>query len=99
MNRMIASMNITDDEWTEAAVAQLRDDVRGLPGGAKAFVAEHSARLGTKYDAFAGYLRGDTPIPYQTFMRSVSILGYTAEEFDARITRRIEAERRRRGTR
>lgn len=95
MNPRIDGMDVPDDEWEAAAVAQLRDDIRGLPGGAQAFVEAHGERLGVSYGAFAKNLNGSAGIAYRTFMRAVAILGYSKEEYDQRIMTRIEAERRR----
>lgn len=95
MNPRISGMEVADDEWEAAAVAQLRDDIRGVPGGARAFVREHGERLGISYGAFMKNLNGTVGIAYRTFMRAVAILGYTKEEYDQRIMTRIEAERRR----
>ena len=97
MSPRIKGMEVPDDEWEAAAVAQLRDDIRGLPGGAQAFVEQHAARLGIGYGAFAKNLNGSGEIKYRTFMRAVAILGYSKEEYDQRIMTRIEAGRRRRG--
>ena len=97
MNPRIRHMEVPDDEWETAAVAQLRDDIRGLPGGALEFVEQHGDRLGITYGAFAKNLNGSVGIAYRTFMRAVAILGYSKEEYDQRIMTRIEAERRRAG--
>lgn len=95
MNPRLRGVDVPDDEWEAAAVAQLRDDIRGLDGGAKAFVEQHGDRLGVGYGAFAKNLNGSVGIAYRTFTRAVAILGYSKEEYDQRIMMRIEADRRR----
>ena len=95
MGHRIDGVEISDEEWETAAIEQLRDDVRGYPGGARGFVAEHQERLGIGYDAFNNNLNGVGRIAYRTFARTVAILGFTPEEFDQRIMTRVEAQRRR----
>ncbi|MBW9118855.1 hypothetical protein JNB63_01985 [Microbacterium trichothecenolyticum] len=88
-------MEVTDDEWESAAVAQLAADVRDYPGGGRGFVQDHGERLAMSYDSFNKNLNGSSKITYRTFTRAVHILGYTPEEYDSRIMTRIEAQRRR----
>lgn len=76
-------------------MAQLRSDVRAYPGGARRFVEDNRGRLDIGYDAFNKNLNGSGRMSYRTFTRTVAILGYTPEEYDRRISDRLEAERRR----
>jgi len=95
MSARVRAMDVPDDEWEEAAVEQLRKDLRDYPGGVKAFVKANRDRLGIGYDALNANLNGETRIAYRTFMRAVAILGYTTQQYEDRITQLIEANRRR----
>lgn len=95
MNLKIDAVQTSDDEWETAAIEQLRDDVRGYPGGARGFANDHKERLGIGYDAFNANLNGSGKIAYRTFARTVAILGYSAEDYDKRISARLEAGRNR----
>lgn len=97
MNPNIDGMDVSDEEWEAAAVAQLAADIRDYPGGGRGFVQDNGERLAMSYDSFNKNLNGTSKITYRTFMRAVAILGYTPEEYDTRIMTRIEAQRRRAG--
>lgn len=95
MNPRMNGVDIPDNEWERAAVEQLRDDIRGYPGGARGFISDHGERMDIGYDAFAKNLNAPGSIRYRTFVRAVHLLGYTTTEYDERILTRIEAKRRR----
>lgn len=94
MNAIVENMNIPDDVWEDAAIEQLRIDISGYPGGAKAFVADNADRIGIGYFSFLDNLSGKSKIAYRTFSRTVHILGFTTAEYDERITQLIESKRR-----
>jgi hypothetical protein len=87
-------INASDEEWESAAIAEMRADVRGYPGGAKQFVNDHRERLGIRYEGFLDNLSGKNRISYRTFTRTVHILGYALAEYDEKIIARIVAQRR-----
>ena len=94
MGANVSIVDVSDDEWEAAALAELRADVRAYPGGAKKFIEDHEERLGMGYFAFLDNLKGKSRIAYRTFSRAVHILGYTTWEYDAKIDARIAATRR-----
>lgn len=94
MNARIQGVNVPDDEWEDAAVEQLRTDIRAYPGGVKAFHKQHGDRLGIGYYALNDNLNGTSRLAYRTFTRAVHILGFTSSEYDERINQLVESKRR-----
>lgn len=97
MNARIGAVLVPDDEWEDAAVEQLRNDIRAYPGGLKAFHEQHGDRLGIGYYALNDNINGKNRIAYRTFSRAVHILGFTTSEYDERINQLIESKRRQAG--
>ena len=87
-------MDVSDEEWEAAALAEIRADILAYPGGAKKFVEDNEERLGMGYFAFLDNLKGKSRVAYRTFTRAVHILGYSTWEYDAKIDARIAATRR-----
>lgn len=94
MSARIGTVQVPDDEWEDAAIEQLRTDIRAYPGGLKAFHEQNSERLGIGYYALNDNLTGKSRIAYRTFSRAVHVLGFTTSEYDERINQLVESKRR-----